>query len=162
MNRKIGYISSILAFLIALISIIPISPENNLKISFSIFSIDNSEYYIWGSIENGIFSLNSMNLNFPENIMAIFLWILIVFIGISSIITSLSNTKSNNIYKLYALNILISAFLITVYTIIVFTLLDWNDFLFIFSIFGLGYYLILIILLLNILSLHFFKKSDYL
>ncbi|MBN1215206.1 MAG: hypothetical protein JXA99_07150 [Candidatus Lokiarchaeota archaeon] len=162
MNRKIGYISSILAFLIALISIIPISPENNLKISFNIFSIDNSEYYIWGTIENGISSLNSMNMNFPENLMAIFLWILIIFIGISSIITALSNTKSNNIFKLYSLNILISTFLITVYTIIVFTLLDWNDFLFIFSILGLGYYLILVILLLNILSLHFFKKSDYL
>ena len=160
MIRKLGYLSGVLAFLIALVGIIPIAPAENLKISFSIFSIDTSEYCIWGSIQNGISSLNSINLNFPENLIGIFIWILIIFIGISSIITSLSKTKLNHVFRLYSINILISSFLLTIYSIIILVLLDWNDFLSLFSIIGLGYYLILIILIINIISLYFFYKNN--
>ncbi|MBY8983160.1 MAG: hypothetical protein KGD57_09440, partial [Candidatus Lokiarchaeota archaeon] len=112
MTKKIGYLSGIIAFLISLISKIPINPSENLEINFRLFVIDNTEYYIWGSLENGIISFSSMVSQFPENLIAIFIWCLVIFIGISSIIASNSNTKYNSSFKLYILNILFSAFLL--------------------------------------------------
>jgi len=159
MARKTGVLAGILALLIAFITKIPIYPPLDLEINFMMMVNSNTEYYIWGYVVNEIISSSAINLQFPENIIGILLWSLVIFIGISSIMASTRKAKFKNSLTLYSLNILFCIFIISIYSIII-ILTTWNAIIQFFYAAGLGYYLLIIILILNIIALKFLKKSN--
>ncbi|MFO7795814.1 MAG: hypothetical protein ACQERB_13370 [Promethearchaeati archaeon] len=159
MVRKTGILAGVLALLIAFISKIPIYPPIDLEINFMMMVKSNTEYYIWGYVVNEIISSSTINLQFPENIIGIFLWSMVIFIGISSIMASIKKAKFKNSLTLYNLNVLFCILIITIYSIIILTI-TWNAIIEFFYTAALGYYLFIIILILNIIALRFLKKSN--
>jgi hypothetical protein len=157
--RKTGILGGILALLIAFIAKIPIYPPTNIEINFLIFVNNNTAYYIWGYVSNDLLTFSPLIAQFPENLIGIFIWGLIVFVGVSSIMASGRKAKSENSLKLYWLNILCSIFVLLLYTIIILLTILGNLLHFFYTA-GLGYYLILLILILNIIALHYLKKSE--
>ncbi len=159
MARKIGIIIGIIALILSFIGTIPIYPTENIEINFNIFKMNNVEYFLWGYVNIDNSSFSSMLLHFPESTIGILLWGLMLIIGLNSIMTSTSKTKYNNAIKANALNILFSAFLISFYTINIIILASGNlitD----FGEVGLGYYLLIIILILNIVALKLLRNSE--
>jgi hypothetical protein len=159
MARKTGILGGILALLIAFIANIPIYPPANIEINFLIFTNNNTAYYIWGYVSNNLLSFSPLTAQFPENLIGIFIWGLMVFLGLSSIMASVKKANFENSMKLYWLNILCSIFVSVVYTIII-ILTIWENLILFFYTAGIGYYLLIIILGLNIIALHYLKKSE--
>lgn len=159
MVRKTGILAGIIALILAFISKIPIYPPGNIELNFFIFVNENTEYFIWGYVSNGLSSFSPINSQFPENLAGIFFWCLTLFIGLSSI--SASGTKANfeNSLTLYRINVLSCIFILIIYTIII-LLITWANIINFFYTAGVGYYLLLVILSLNFIALHFLKKSN--
>ncbi|MBD3195211.1 MAG: hypothetical protein GF317_09160 [Candidatus Lokiarchaeota archaeon] len=158
MVRKTGVLAGIIGFLVAIISRIPIYPPLNLELNFSIFSVNHIDYYFWGSVADGITSFSSMNLGFPENLISIIMWCLILFVSISSIAASTNNTKYAYASKLYKLNILFTGFFMIFYLInAIFSII--HDLRLIFIVLRLGFYSTIGIMVLNIIALTYLRKS---
>ncbi|MFO8019584.1 MAG: hypothetical protein R6U96_13235 [Promethearchaeia archaeon] len=162
MARKTGIFAGILAFILAFIQQIPIYPEEDISMVFYIFKNDNIEHYIWGYLIGGSEAKTLITAPFPENVIAIFLWLFVFFIGLSSIMASTTKATYKYSAKLYRLNLLLSLFLLGIYTTLVITihLESLNEiFVSIFTSLGLGYYVILLCLILNGLALRSLNKE---
>lgn len=159
MARKTGILAGIIALIIAFISKIPIYPPANIELNFFIIFANNIEYYIWGYVVNGISAFSSITSQFPENLIGILFWFLTLIIGINSITASVKKAKFENSIKLYKLNIIFSIFILAVYTMIIFLMIGLN-FIWFFYVAGIGYYLFIIILILNIIAFRYLKKNN--
>ncbi|MBD3230255.1 MAG: hypothetical protein GF329_18900 [Candidatus Lokiarchaeota archaeon] len=159
MARKTGILAGIIALIIAFISKIPIYPPANIELNFFILLANNIEYYIWGYVVNGISAFSSITSQFPENLMGIFFWFLTLIIGINSITASAKKAKFENSVKLYKLNMIFSLFILAVYTMIIFLMIGLN-FIWFFYVAGIGYYLFIAILILNIIAFRYLKKNN--
>jgi len=159
MARKTGILAGIIALIIAFISKIPIYPPASIELNFFILLANNFEYYIWGYVVNGISAFSSITSQFPENLIGILFWFLTLIIGINSITASVKKAKFENSVKLYKLNMIFSLFILAVYTMIIFLMIGFN-FIWFFYVAGIGYYLFIVILILNIIAFRYLKKNN--
>jgi hypothetical protein len=149
---KIGMIAGIFALLLAFMAKIPIYPPGNIALSFNIFSIDNLEFYFWGYLINGNIAYTAIGCTISEVMVSTFVWLMIFYIGLSSIFASTSKAKVNNSIKLFQINILLLSITLLIFGIVIFFILLENFGLF-FYVVGFGYYFILMILLLDLTAL---------
>lgn len=149
--RKVGFIVGILSLFLAFIVEVPfrITGDSSQSIlRFSILIIGDIEYYSWGFIENNV-GYASISFFSIEDLLSIFIWSLFLIPGLFGIVAS--SPKSNPVQskKLFKLN-----FLMTFTALLIFTL----DFVFIIlpypglGVFGFGYYMLYLILTLNIIA----------
>jgi len=157
MSRKSGIVAGIIAIILAIISKIPIFPPENWIIDFKIFASGNINFYFWGYTINEI-GYSSMLLQLPENLLPIVLWGFIVLIGLNSILASLTKSKRENALLLYRINLIMVILILIIFGINI-ILLSLPDFITIFTNTGLGYYLTIIILVLNLIALKSLKKE---
>ena len=157
MARKSGIIGGIIGFVLALIAEIPI--YQNFVISLKIYSYNSTGFYIWGIVLSNDEGFGLLSLNFPENLIALTFWVILIFISLSSIFASPKKSIPNNSLKLYNLNILFTAILLIIYGIqIIITNLSNIGAIF-FNI-GIGYYLLALILVLNMIVKSKLKKGE--
>ena len=158
MAIKSGIFAGILALVLAFIAEIPIYPPENLIMSFKIFASENIDFYFWGYILNGGTIVTTLIGLIPESFISLCIWLMIFFIGISSIMASTMKAKFNNSLKLFKINILLSSLILIIFGIIIFFLVLVNIASFL-NVVGFGYYFTIIILILNIFALKSLKKS---
>ncbi|MFX1356888.1 MAG: hypothetical protein ACFFA8_06330 [Promethearchaeota archaeon] len=158
MTRKLGIIGGLIAFVLAIFSEIPIYPAEDWVIDFKIFTLIDTEIYFWGYILNENVGFSSMLLQFPESILALTIWISIILIGLILIMASTSKAKTLNSKLLYKISILLLCYLFILFGIIILIqiLIDFTQ---VFFVIGLGFYLTIIILILNIITLRSLKKE---
>ena len=157
MTRESGIIAGILALLLTFISQLPIYPPEGLILDLSIFSVDNTSYYYWGYI-TGNTGTTLIKKPSPENLAALAIWILILTISILSIMASTTKSNVLNSSKIYNLNILLSVFLLFIHGFII-VMVIYPEFELIITTIGYGYYLTLLILILNIVALKGLKTE---
>jgi len=158
MTIKSGIFAGILALIVAFMSEIPIYPPENWVISFRILAFDNIEIFFWGYLIDGIIPVTTVWGYIPEALISVCLWLIIFFIGLSSILASTTKAKVNNSLKLFKINILLLSIILIVFGIIIFFLL-LEDIVSFFNVIGFGYYFIIVILILNIIALKNLKKE---
>ncbi len=158
MTIKSGIIAGIFALLLAFLAKIPIYPPENLALSFNIFAIDNLEYFFWGYLINGNIAYTAVGGSISEVIISACVWLMIFYIGLSSIFASTSKAKINNSIKLFQINILLLSIILLVFGIIIFFILLENFALFLYVI-GFGYYFVIMILILNVAALKILKQD---
>jgi len=157
MARKSGMIGGIIGFMLVLIAKIPI--YQNLVLSLKIYNYSSTEFYIWGIVLGNGEGFSSSSLIFPENLLALIFWLILIFISLSSIFASPKNSLPSNSLKLYNLNIFFIAILLIIYAIqIIITNLSNIGAIF-FNI-GIGYYLLALILVLNMIAKSTLKKGE--
>ena len=157
MSLKSGIFAGIIAYIVAFIYEIPIYPPENWVIDFKIFTFKNADFYFWGYVTNENIVLTSIIGFLPESLISIIIWLMVFYIGLSSIMASTSKAKSVNSLKLFKINILLLILLLSIFGIIIVILIleDLNS---LFNIIGLGYYLTITVLILNIIALKKAKK----
>ncbi|MBA7680863.1 hypothetical protein ES703_89184 [subsurface metagenome] len=158
MAIKSGIFAGILALIIAFIAEIPIYPPENLIMSFKIFASENINFYFWGYILNGGTIITTLIGLIPESFISLCIWLMIFFIGVSSIMASTKKSKFNNSLKLFKINILLSSLILIIFGIIIFFLVLVNIAFFL-NVIGFGYYFTIIILILNLFALRSLKKE---
>jgi len=161
MARKTGIFAGIMAFILAFIHEIPIFPPGNFLLNFHIFTLDNVYYYYWGYVINGTTGYSSIALLPIENLFALLIWLMIFLIGLISIMASTTKARFSNSIKLYKISILLILLLLSIFgIIIIFSILEelLVDIFVFLNVFGLGYYMLIIILILNIIALKKLKK----
>ncbi|MEE9379347.1 MAG: hypothetical protein V3V33_15085 [Candidatus Lokiarchaeia archaeon] len=158
MAIKSGIFAGILALILAFIAEIPIYPPENLIMSFKIFSSENIDFYFWGYILNGGTTVTTLIGLIPESFISLCIWLMIFFIGVSSIMASTKKAKFSNSLKLFKINILLSSLILIIFGVIILFLVLVNI-TFFFNVVGFGYYLTIIILILNIFALKSLKKT---
>ena len=129
------------------------------KYVFTYYKYNTKNYYIWGVVLSNGEGFGIASLNYPENLLTLVFWLILVFISISSIFASLKKSNPNNSLKLYNLNILFSSILIIVYAIQL-IVTNLSNLMVIFMNIGIGYYLLLIILILNMMAKSTLKKVE--
>lgn len=156
--RKTGFTAGFLSVIIAFIAGVPFSLSNetvNSIFNFSILIINNVEYFSWGYISNDI-GYTSLGFSSIENFIAISIWLLFFLTGLFGIMASSPKSNPKHSKKLYKFNILFILLILFIYTL---------DYIFVIfnslstAFFGFGYYLLYIILVLNIISIKILKKS---
>lgn len=156
--RKTGFAAGFLSITIAFIAGIPFSFTNetaNSILNFSILIINNVEYFSWGYISNNV-GYTSLGFNSIENLITILIWLLFFLPGLFGIMASSPKSIPEHSKKLYKLNILFISLILFIYTLdYIFSLFSSLSSAF----FGFGYYLLYIILVLNIISIKILKKS---
>jgi hypothetical protein len=157
MARKSGIIGGIIGFVLALIAEIPI--YQNIVISLKIYSFNSTEFYIWGIVLNNGGGFGLLTLIFPENIIALTFWLILIFVSFNSIFASPKKSNPSNSLKLYNLNTLLTSILLIVYAIQIITTNFSNIGATFFNI-GIGYYLLALILVLNMISKNTLKKGE--
>lgn len=161
MARISGYIAGVLTLLVAFIYKIPIFPEENFFIDLKIFTIYNVDYYIWGYFSSNISFFSPITQRFPENIIALSIWIIIFLIGLISIMASTKDAKYGHSLKLYRINLILIILILSIYGIIALLLHSGNFFRLFYpflEVLGLGYYLLILSFILNIIALKKLKK----
>lgn len=158
MARKLGIIGGLIAFILAVFSEIPIYPPERWVIDFKIFTLNDTEIYFWGYLINENISFSSILLQFPENILALTIWITIILIGLILIMASTTKANPANSKLLFKINNLLLIYLLSTFGVIILIQLLY-DFTRIFSVIGLGFYLTLILLILNLFTLNSLKKD---
>ena len=160
MARKSGIIAGIIMLIITFIYKIPTFFIENLEIHFTLFSYDHLDYCLWGyaSTNSGY---TSIVISYPESYVALLMLLIALFIGLISIMASTKKAKILNSLVLYRLNIVLILFLLSSYgTLAIF--LYSSDILALFipflEGFGLGYYLLILVLILNIIAMKKLKK----
>ena len=83
MARKSGIIGGIIGFVLAIIAEIPI--WQNIVIPLNIYKFNTTEYYIWGIVLDNEEGFSITSLIFPENLLTLTFWLILVFVSISSI-----------------------------------------------------------------------------
>ena len=161
MARTTSIIAGILTFLITFIYKFPLPVLGSFPIT--IFSLSEVDYCFWGQIhQNTGEVINYLTLQIPENLLALSIFLIMILIGLISIMASASKAKVKNSLKLYRINILLIILILFVY--------GWNIVILypekIFALFipfavpvGLGYHILLITLLLNIIALRKLNKA---
>jgi len=161
MARKTGIIAGIIALMLAFIYKFPLFPPEGLELYFTIFTHQGVEYYFWGYINRAGQASSSIILQSPENLVALAVWLIIFTIGLISIMASTTKAKITNSLKLYRINLVFIILLLFIYAwnILILNLNNFPSIFYpIFEILGLGYYLLIVILILNILALKKLKK----
>ena len=80
-SRFFGILSGIISLFLAFLSKLTIPLTADLEINFNLFSLNDVEFYYWGYLLNENTASTSILNPFPENLIAIFIWISInVFI----------------------------------------------------------------------------------
>ena len=153
-----GIFAGIFALILAFIAELPIYPPENLIMSFKIFASENIDFYFWGYILNGGTIVTTLIGLIPESFISLCIWLMIFFIGISSIMASTMKAKFKNSLKLFKINILLSSLILIIFGIIIFFLVLVNIASFL-NVVGFGYYFTIIILISNIFALKSLKKS---
>jgi hypothetical protein len=155
---KSGVFAGIFALILAFIAEIPIYPPNDLIISLKIFSFNDTDFYYWGYILNNGMAFTSTLGFVPESLISVSIWLILILIGLNSIFASTKKALINNSLKLFKINILLTVLFLTVFGIIIFFLIltDISSGL---NVIGVGYYFIILILILNILALRTLKKK---
>lgn len=136
-------------------------PNNDIVLDFKILGLDQGDVYFWGNLiyENGNIEATSALFDpFPENIIGILLWTLIILIGIISFISSGKRLELNNAKKLYNINLIFLLFLFALYSVVIISTSLSNPMI-IFMKIGLGYYCIIVIILLNYIPKRKLTKS---
>lgn len=157
MALKSGIFAGIIAYIIAFVAEIPIYPPENWVINFKLFSLNNTVFYYWGYTIKGQGVFTSLLGSFPESLISVFVWLFVFIIGLNSIMASTSKANVNNSLKLFRLNILLLILLLSIFGWII-VILILEDFRSFFDIIGLGYYLTISVLILNIIALKKAKK----
>jgi hypothetical protein len=129
-----------------------------LSLSFNIFAIDNLEFFSWGYLVNGSIPYTAIGGSLLEVIISSCVWIIVFYIGISSIFASTSKANIQNSIKLFQINILLLSILLFVFGIIIFLILLENFTLFL-NVIGFGYYFIIMILMLDLTALKILKQE---
>ena len=158
MAIKSGIFAGILALIITFIAEIPIYLPEDLILSFKLFASENIDFYFWGYIIDGGTIITTLIGSILESFISLCLWLIIFFIGVSSIMASTKKAKLNNSLKLFKINILLSSLILIIFGIIIFFLVLVNIASF-FNVVGFGYYFVIIILILNIFALKSLKKT---
>jgi len=157
-TKKLGMIGGLIAFFLAFFSEIPVYIPEGWVIDFKIFTLSDTEFYFWGYLINQNKSYSSLLLQFPENIFALTIWVSITLIGLILIMASTKRAKFSNSKLLFKISILLIMYLITLFSIIILIQLI-IDITKIFVVLGLGFYLTLGILIINIFTLRSLKKE---
>ncbi|MHA2008334.1 MAG: hypothetical protein ACXABO_04175 [Promethearchaeota archaeon] len=158
MGKKSGIFAGVIALTLALLYQIPIYPPNYWAIDFKIFSIQNINFYFWGYVINGTTAFTQFIGQIPESLISILIWLMIFFVGLSSIMASTKKSNKTNSLRLFRINTLFLVLILSIYgAVIIFLLL--NDLSIILDVIGLGYYLTILILVLNLVSLKQLKKE---
>ncbi|TXT61837.1 MAG: membrane protein of unknown function [Promethearchaeota archaeon] len=158
MTIKSSFIGGIISLLLAFIAQIPILPQNNLYLYFEIFTLNDVRFYYWGYLtEAGGFT--PILAPFPENIMGFFIWMGILYIGISSIMASTSKANIYNSLILFKINLILLTGITSILSLILILVL-FQNILLIFTTAGLGYWLLWIILISNVLGYRTTKKKE--
>jgi hypothetical protein len=160
MARKSGITAGIIMLIITFIYKIPIFVIENFEISFKLFSNGNIDYCLWGYAA-GNSGFTSISTSYPESYAALFIFLTAFFIGLISIMASTTKAKVVHSLVLYRLNIALIILLLVIFGYLT-TLLNINNILGIFfpivEVLGLGYYLLILVLILNIIALKKLKK----
>jgi len=159
MARKSGIIGGIIGFVLALIAEIPIFPPQNIVIPLNIYKFNTTEFYTWGFVLGNGEGFSITSLLFPENILTLTFWLILIFISLSSILASVKKSNPNNSLKLYNLNILFSSILLVIYAIQL-LVTNLSNLGAIFMNIGIGYYLLVVILILNTMAKGTLKKEE--
>ncbi len=157
MALKSGIFAGIIAFIIAFIAEFPIYPPENWVINFKLFSLHKTNFYYWGYTTNGHGVFTPLLGSIPECLISVCFWSFIFIIGLNSIMASTSKANLNNSLKLFKLNILLLILILIIFSWIAVTLI-LEDFSSFFDIIGLGYYLTISVLILNIIAVKKVKK----
>jgi len=155
--RKTGFIGGLLSMILAFVVEFPFSFSNgtaNSIFRFSILFIDNVEYFSWGYISNNI-GFTSLSFNSIENYISLSIWLLIFLPGLFGLMASSPKSIPKHSKKLFKLNILFISINLLIYTIdYIFMVIPGS----IPGFFGFGYYLLYLILILNIIAIKIMKK----
>ncbi|MBD3256000.1 MAG: hypothetical protein GF383_12970 [Candidatus Lokiarchaeota archaeon] len=155
--RIYGIIGGILALLLAFAAEIPLSLDNSFIIDFYFFRAFRIRFYCWGYISNGI-GYTHITVGFPTNLYAIAIWLFVFLTGIILIMASLPDSDPSNSFKLYILSMIMSALVLIFYGYLIFRAFVQDRGASLATI-GVGYYLLIIILGLNILTFLHLKKE---
>lgn len=158
MGKISGIVAGVIALILALLYQIPIYPPNYWALDFKIFSSENTYFYFWGYVIDGKIASTSLIGQIPESLTSILIWLMIFFVGLSSILASSKKSKKVNSLRIFRINILFLTLILSIFGMIIIVLLI-EDLSLILNIIGLGYYLIILILVLNIVSLKQLKKE---
>ncbi len=155
--RKAGFIGGLLSIILAFVVEFPFSFSNettNSILRFSILIIDDVEYFSWGYISNNI-GFTSLSFNSIENYIALSIWFLIFLPGLFGIMGSSPKSIPEHSKKIFKLNVLFISIVLLIYTF---------DYIFMVipssipGFFGFGYYLLYLILILNIIGVKIRKN----
>lgn len=158
MARKSGIIAGIIALILAFFSEIPIYPQEGLTLLLNIFSSDKTAYFYWG-YRSGNSGKTLITSPSPENLVALAVWVIILLTGILSIMASSTNANSLKSAKIYKVNVLLLVALLFIFGFIIWILI-YPDFSDLITIIGYGYYLTIIVLLLNLVALNKLTKKE--
>ena len=158
MARKSGIFGGIIGFILALVAEIPLIPAQGITLSFNFYEYNTSQFYIWGVLIDGeVFGITS--LVYPENLITLFMWLVLVYVSLSSIFASFKKANIMNSLKFYNLNIAFISILLILFAIQI-ILSNLSNLAMIFIKIGLGYYLLLLILVLNSIAKSSLKKGE--
>ena len=158
MGKKSGIIAGVIALILVLLYQIPIYPPNYWAIDFKLFSSQNTSFYFWGYVIDGKVAFITLIGQIPESLTSILIWLMIFFVGLSSIMASTKKSKKKNSLRIFRINILFLTLILSIYGVIIIFLLI-EDISIILDVIGLSYYLTILILVLNIVSLKQLKKE---
>lgn len=158
MVNKSGFISGILSLIVLMISEIPIYLPQNLVLKLYLYTYNDISFYVWGYVLNNSESYSFLSLSYPENLISFSIWLIFLLLTITSIMASPKNSNPSNSIRIYSINIILIIMLLIIYAIqLVFIYL--NEIGLLFSNIGVGYYLMGIILILNIIAKKNLKKK---
>jgi len=158
MVNKSGFIAGILSLIILVVAEIPIYPPK-FVIKFSIFSYNEISFYVWGYVLASFESYSFLSLSFPENIISLLLWLILCFLTITCIFASIKKSNLSNSIKLYSLNEVLVSILLVIYALqFIFVYITELELLFLNI--GVGYYLMVIILILDVMAKKNLKKKE--
>ena len=161
MDRITGIIAGFLTFLITFFYKVPIPILTSMPIY--VFSFNEVDFTFWGQIhQNTGEVINYLTLQIPENLLALAIFLIMILIGTISIMASTTKAKVTNSLKLYRINILLIVLILFIYgwnIAILYPNSIWALFIPLAAPVGLGYHILLIILILNILALRKLNKA---
>lgn len=159
MTRKTGTLGGIIAFILAFIAEIPIIPEANLVLNLRVLVINQVEIYFWGFINMNQTVSSGIIAGAPESYVAIGIWMIILLVGMNSVMASTTKAVNAHSKKLYNVNILFLSFLLILFGSLA-ILANLSDLINTLFSFGLGFYLTILILILNILAKKKLEASE--
>jgi hypothetical protein len=160
MARKSGIFAGIIMLFITFIYKIPTFFIENVQIHFTIFSNANIDYCLWGYASTNT-GFTSIIISYPESYVALLVFLIALFIGIISIMASTTKAKILHSLILYRLNMILILLLLFLFGLIA-IFLNLNNIVAVFfpffEVLGLGYYLLILVLILNIVAMKKLKK----
>ena len=162
MANKKGIVAGILALMAAFIVEIPIYPDWYLTLNFRILNTETIEHYFWGHIIKSNGSVHSaIFAPFPENLVGILVWMMVIFVGLFGLSASTMKSKPGTANKLYRLNMLMLIVLLFLYTSLAVFIQSFSafDIVKLLLTLDMGWYVMWTILSLNIAANKGLKKE---